>query len=385
MQSMCKSATPLHSEDSPVLARAEYTARMSVTDRPHRRLPIFHKGSRWAVGIAALLCCAALTANVDSLADLALQDGPVPVAQDHLLLPPVPVLRAMALGDDTLVASLLWIRALAYFGEHLSTDRRYRWLDTYIDAISALDPRFRKLFQWAGVVVMYGRRIDNDAVRASIRVLEKGVELFPDDWELAFMLGCNYAFELRETDPERKRENIEVALTYLRRASYGKGAPAHVVGLVSSLYGRVGWLEAAAVYLEEAYLHADRAAIRDEIAERLKKYRSDAQIARLGSETGRFEAEWKASYPYAPQGLVRLLGPRPDGRVFDWEAFGRDPSAELDDDAALDQMMQGDELRDIGLRVGPGLEGEALPPPSAGADEQPAEGATDPGAAPEWR
>ena len=50
-----------------------------------------------------------------------------------------------------------------------------------------------------------GRPITNGAVMMSNHFLERGVRQFPDDWELPFMLGCNYLFELKTEDPKAAR------------------------------------------------------------------------------------------------------------------------------------------------------------------------------------
>lgn len=333
--------------------------------------------ARAVVATALLLCGLVLIGDMDSRADRSLHEAPIPQRVDHLLLPPVPLLRAMGLGQDTLVASLLWVKALAYFGEHFTRDRRYRWLETYVDTIADIDPRFRKLYEWAGVVVMYGGRIDNRAVRASIHILERGVEAFPDDWQLSFMVGCNYAFELRAANKEQKQENIKTALTYLRRASYAPGAPAYMAGFVSSLYERVGWLEAAAAYLQDAYLQTEDEGLREQVGLRLSKYRGDAEVERLRQATEAFDAQWKADFPYLPKELFRHVGSRSSGRVGDWHSLLEASGSLEDDERLVEQLADGDELVGIGLREGAPLEPPVpagRPPVSPGAEQRPPEG-----------
>jgi len=275
------------------------------------------------------------------------------------------MLRAMGLGQDTLVGSLLWVKALAYFGERFSKDRRYRWLETYVDTIADVDPQFRKLYEWAGVVVMYGGRIDNRAVRSSIRILERGVEAFPDDWQLAFMLGCNYAFELKASNQEQKQQNLKSALLYLRRASYAEGAPPYVVGFVGSLYQRVGWLEVAAAYLQDAYLQTEDPELRERLEGMLTRYRGDAEIERLRQEAESFESDWKADYAYVPKELYRLVGRRSSARVPDWrESLGGAAGGGAADDGLIEQLMEGGGLDGIGLRE--------HPPSGGGPGSQPA-------------
>ncbi|MBM4321806.1 MAG: hypothetical protein FJ125_18185 [Deltaproteobacteria bacterium] len=289
---------------------------------------------------AALACLALLNARLDQEVERDLDFMPSPRISDHLLLPPVSVLKAVGLGQDSLVATVLWLKALAYFGDHFERDRKYRWLLTYIDTIKEVDDRFRKVFEWGGVVVMYGGRITNEAVRTSNRILEEGLERFPDDWQMSFMLGCNYSFELHSADPEIKKQHIETGLEYLRRASYNPQAPPYLVGLVSSLYRKVGWLEAAASYLEEAYLHADSPKLRAELEGLLKRYRKEAQVERLREEVEQFDRAQQESFPYLPPGLFRLVGPLADGRIPAWTGMLEKAISREEDEQLVESMLQ---------------------------------------------
>lgn len=304
-----------------------------------RRLTL-SRPSRLALIVAFLATAGVLAALFDQHADRAVDHMPPTRTSDHLLLPPVPVLRALGLGQDTLVATGLWLKALAYFGEHFTRDRKYRWLLTYIETIKALDPRFRRVFEWGGVVVMYGGRIDNNAVRTSNRILEEGVELFPDDWQLAFMLGCNYVFELRSEDKETKRRYIETGIEYVRRAASNPKAPPHLTTFVSGIYRKMGWLDAAASYLEEAYLHTENAKLREELGLLLEQYRDQSEIARLQEEVEQLERERQESFPYLPPGLFRLVGARSSGRIVAWTDLLQKEASREQDELLVESLLQ---------------------------------------------
>ena len=141
-------------------------------------------------------------------------------------IPEPSALRVMGLGHTQMMADLIWIQALSYFGSHFVADREYRWLERYVETVIELDPDFRKIYHWAGIVVMYGGQvIDNEAVRTSIRFLELGVERFPDDWDLNFMLGVNYCWELAPESEQEARELRLIGARYLRQAAALPGAP----------------------------------------------------------------------------------------------------------------------------------------------------------------
>src|SRR4051794_8968342 len=148
-----------------------------------------------------------------------------PAAEDVLYLPRPGALHAMALGHDELAADLVFIRGLVYFGTQLEQKGEYRWLENYLDTITRLDPRWKTPFRWAGVATIYnGKAITNSSVMLSNHFLERGVRQFPDDWELPFMLGSNYLFELKTDDPKQKEEWRRVGGEWIRHAAIVGGA-----------------------------------------------------------------------------------------------------------------------------------------------------------------
>ena len=93
-----------------------------------------------------------------------------PAGEDVLYLPRPSALRALSLGHSELMADLVFVRGLVYFGTQLEQKGEYRWLENYLETITQLDPNWKTPYQWAGVATMYnGRPITNDMVRASNR------------------------------------------------------------------------------------------------------------------------------------------------------------------------------------------------------------------------
>src|SRR6185295_6019221 len=74
-----------------------------------------------------------------------------------------------------------------------------------------------------------------------IRLLRKGVEQFPDSWELQYFLGFNlYYF----------KEDLEAALPHLRRASELPGVHPYVTHLAAALATQGLGADAAREFLE---------------------------------------------------------------------------------------------------------------------------------------
>ena len=158
------------------------------------------------VGVLLLLTAVVVTQNHANAAR-----ARFPAADDTLYLPRASALRAISLGHTELAADLVFIRALIYVGAELSQKGAQRWLENYLDTITQLDPSWKTPYRWAGVATMYnGRAITEADVRLSNHFLELGVRQFPDDWELPFMLACNYLFELHPTDEQQRLENRKI-------------------------------------------------------------------------------------------------------------------------------------------------------------------------------
>jgi hypothetical protein len=181
---------------------------------------------------------------------LALESQPRRAFQESYLLPDVHSLGAISLGHNEAIADLIWLKTLSYFGVHWQLDQNYQWLDRYIETIISLDPNFEKIYEWAGVVVMYGgREINNQAVMTSNRFLEQGRQAYPDAWVFSFMLGVNYCFELQAINSDQRREWDLLCAEYLDRASRLTGSPAWLALAVGRRFDRVG-AEADAVRVD---------------------------------------------------------------------------------------------------------------------------------------
>ncbi len=236
-----------------------------------------------------------------------------PAGEDLLYLPQPSALHAIALGHDELAADLVFIRGLVYFGSQLEQKGEYRWLENYLDTITRLDPRWKTPFRWAGVATMYnGKPITNQAVMLSNHFLERGVRQFPDDWELPFMLGANYLFELHSSDPKQQEEWRRTGGEWVRHAAIVGGAPSWVPLLAATIMHQEGQDEAAIRHLEEVYVSTQDERTRTEVRNRLLTLHAKIDLAREERERAAFEQAWHATMPYAPPDLFVAVGaPRP--------------------------------------------------------------------------
>jgi hypothetical protein len=239
-----------------------------------------------------------------------------PPGADVLYLPQPSALHALALGHDELAADLVFVRGLVYFGSQLEEKGEYRWLENYLDTITKLDPRWKTPFRWAGVATMYnGKPITNQMVMLSSHFLERGVRQFPNDWELPFMLGCNYLFELHSPDPKQQDEWRKVGGEWIRHAAIVGGAPSWVPLLAATIMRQEGQEEAAVRHLEEVYVSTQDERTREQVRNQLVALHAKIDLAREERERAAFEAEWKQTLRYVPADLFVAIGPRRPPRM----------------------------------------------------------------------
>lgn len=240
-----------------------------------------------------------------------------PPEQDILYLPKVSVLKAMSLGHHEFVATLVFIRALVYFGSEIGTkDKKFTWMENYLDTIVSLDPQFELAYRWAGAALMYnGRTITNEAVERSNYFLKRGVEHFPRSWQLHWMIGCNYMFEMQTEDPAQKAEWTRIGADWIRQAALLGSAPPWAALLASQIMRKEGQDEAAIKYLEEVYLTTNDEKTRQEIHNRLISLRSKVAAEGLQQKVQQFNEGWQATIPYAHPDFYVILGPAPSPRL----------------------------------------------------------------------
>lgn len=281
-----------------------------ATAAPARKLRL-SAVSRSLVRACALATLVVLCLYTQTEAEIERADWPP--KEEILHLPQKEALRLLSLGYREFVADLVWLRAIAYFGEHLHGDRNYRWLDRYLDTILHLDPRFRTVYRWAGTVTMYNLRlITREAVLASNRYLEQGYRQFPDTWEFPFMICANYLFELPRfsRDLAEKRRFQEIGAQYCREASLLPGPIPFLPTMAGGVLSRLGKRQLAARHFRELILRTEDPKARKQIEERYAALASGEAARRAEEEAAEFFRAHKASYPYVSPDLFLLLGRR---------------------------------------------------------------------------
>lgn len=249
--------------------------------------------------------------------------------EDVYYLPPSDYLIAGSLGYREALADLLWMKALVYYGEELVHRGDVKNLYRYGDAILALDPDFKRVYRWVASSAIYrtGNVTVSDAY-AAIRYLEVAARRFPDDGELAWDLGANYAFELAPMlDDEAKREEARrKGLEYLEAAALRNAGPPWLGLQAAGELNALGQREQAIRHLEDVYAITSDAAVKARIERDLATLRSQAYAEALRRTAQELEADRVRDFPYMDATLYLLVGPRPPFGGDAWLAQGFDPA-----------------------------------------------------------
>lgn len=233
-----------------------------------------------------------------------------PSGFENLYVPSTTTLRAATAGYNQAAADIMWIRILGYFGKHMASDRQFMWLITFVDQLLDLDPLFRAVYQTSATIVKYGSTIDDESVMNSIRILERGMAQFPDDYDIVYDIGFNYRFEMKGKTPEEREAYQKKGMEYLELAANMPGAPWEYADLVGSLYQRGGETELARRYLTDVYLRTEEVALRKVIKKQLDTLGAGEALEALREEADAVEARRAESFPYVPLEFYLLL----DGR-----------------------------------------------------------------------
>jgi hypothetical protein len=236
----------------------------------------------------------------------------------HVLVPSPTAARVLSLGYTELVADLYWVRMLVYYGDGLIHDTGMPDTESLVKLVNTLDPTFRKPYIWGAYATTFrqpagpNRLVSTpDEYRASVDILRRGVQVFPGDWELAWVLGVRLYLDLKGDSPEEQTRNQEEGATYIERAMHLPDAPRHLPILAASLRTKLGQKEKALRDLREMILITEDEKARAELVRRYAAMASDTASHELAEAAAESDREWSATLPYAPRSLYILLGPTP--------------------------------------------------------------------------
>lgn len=147
--------------------------------------------------------------------ELKKQDSALNINNNLLLL--------LNLGNKRLIADVIWVQTLLESDEeHYRKKDLNSWMYLRFLSISTLDPLFYENYIYGG---LYLSIVKDDVIGAS-EIYERGISVYPDDFQLRYYAGFNYYFEMGD---------IEKGRYYLEAIQNHKNAPPFVKTIVSKL------------------------------------------------------------------------------------------------------------------------------------------------------
>ncbi|NDY71785.1 hypothetical protein DO021_01370 [Desulfobacter hydrogenophilus] len=220
---------------------------------------------------------------------------PVREVETFLYLPSGTFLKGAALGYDEMLADLLWIKAVGYFGGHSRTDRNYTWLAHLLDAVTTLDPLYQYPYEFGGVVLA----AEVGDVDKSIALLKKGMKNVSRDdpryWYFPFFLAYDYMYH---------KNDYLTAAHYLEQATKFPQSPSYLPQLVARLYANADSPEVAVAFLQEMIKSTKKQALKERLIERLHQVIHRANLKLLNQGLDAFYLKFQY-YPTALETLVK--------------------------------------------------------------------------------
>ena len=199
------------------------------------------------------------------------------VVEELTYYPSGRLLKVADLGFTSLVADIMWLRGIQYYGEHRAGDRRYPLAEHIFSSITDLDPEFIGAYRFGAIVLSE----DAGTPAGAIDLLRKGLGVNPERWELPFDLGFTYFIVLND---------YARAAHYFRFASSIEGSPEIARRFTAFAYRKAGKTDLAEALWQEVYCSSTNEAMRETALYSIKKIELDKMVLALSESLARFRS-----------------------------------------------------------------------------------------------
>ncbi len=261
-----------------------------------------------------LAACLIIGLSAASVATLVMMEHQRPAeirAAELSYLPRGEYLKVAVLGYRQLAADLIWLKSIQHFGGRDATRSDYQWAYHAVDVVTDLDPKFVMAYQAAGTILGVWAGL----IKESITILKKGMRHNPDVWQLPFIIGYDYFYELCD--------HVSAA-EYFRIASLLPEAPEYLPKLAARMTVESGDPDAAFKFLERFYQQTNDERMREALAQRMKEVLAERDIRLLEEAVHRYQSR----YHKRPQkladlvtgGIIAELPPDPFGGTYQFHS-----------------------------------------------------------------
>lgn len=258
------------------------------------------------------------------------------VTDPHVWVPRPGLARILSLGENELLADLVWVRTLVYYGDGLVHHTGMPDVDKLIELVNALDPQFRRPYRWGGFATVFRMQVATPAeYESSVNILRRGVAAFPRDWELHWTLGIRLYFDIKGTTEEEGRKLHEEGAAEIEQAMHLPGAPPNLAVTALAMRTKLGQRDRALRELRELLLTTEDPKVRAELQKHYAELESEDVSEELGRAAASEDQAWKADAPWTPRSFWHILGPPPTSgidlnRIARGERFGAFDASDLE-------------------------------------------------------
>jgi tetratricopeptide (TPR) repeat protein len=262
---------------------------------------------------------------------------------DVYTLPPTGQLVAMSVGYRSALADMIFAHVLVSAGIHFQEKRAFEFVDKYIEAVNALDPKFELPYRMAdGLITLQAKPVSVEAYRQARRILERGMAEFPYSQELWSSAGMFLAY-LGPTGNIEGNELAEWKLAGGRALARScelvgsKELPPQQCIVAAGLLSKAGEAAAAQQFIERMLALNDDPEVRRFMGALLQQKAGESERERLQERREQFKRAWSTDLPFVSRGAALTIGPRWDSAacagaaecVTSWRAWA----------AAIDQQQ----------------------------------------------
>jgi len=280
-----------------------------------------HKLLRNALGASALLLMAVLANITGDFAHEARKDWPL--EENYVTLPPPSAARFSYLGYNELAADVTWSRLLVYYGTGFLGEGDFRYLGNFVRNVIALDPKFKKVYEWASYSVTVNEKhqvsSEEDDIRQSIEILEKAMVEFPEEYEFFWLAGVRYFLDLKSDDPGLQREYKEHGADLMEVAMRKPGAPKDLANKAAAFRSLLGQREHALANLMQMIMTTDDEDARASMLRNYTRVAGDGIGKELKDAANLFDSERLKGSQQIPADLFVILGGPPPSPVIDFD------------------------------------------------------------------
>ena len=254
-----------------------------------------HSRHSWLCYGVCLLCALFIKPVQDRLE---FRLGKLSQEPDLLFFSSPGLVKRMALGYDSLLADMYWMRAIQYYGRREEADKRpirYKNLYTLLDITTTLDPNLLDAYRSGGYFLAEPEPIGAGQPGQALKLLDKGIRAHPQEWRLYYDKGFVYYMNLQD---------YKAAGDVWLNASRLRDHPVWMQSLAALAMSKGGAVEIAIALWKRQYEESGRASVRENALNHIHSFQVAGDLGKLEALLEKHKAS-TGSYPQSLQELVR--------------------------------------------------------------------------------